>query len=54
MNLSQTKPMPTLMTLIDKRRPFSPKNRRRPHWSQPWILLLIGIAFGWLLHHHLS
>jgi hypothetical protein len=54
MNLSPAKPMPTLMTLLDERRPLSPKNRRRPHWSQSWIILLIGISLGWLLHHHLS
>jgi hypothetical protein len=53
MNLSPDKPMPTLMTLLDERRPLI-SNHRRPHWAWPWITFLLGLALGWILHLHLS
>ena len=54
MNLSPDKPMPTLMTLLDERRPLAFTHRRRPHGPWPWITFLLGLALGWILHPHLS
>ena len=54
MNFSPDKPMPTLMTLLDERRPLASTYRRRPHWSWPWITILLGLVLGWILHPHLS
>ena len=54
MNLSPDKPMPTLMTLLDERRPLTPSHRRWPYGSWPWITFLLGLALGWILHPHIS